>query len=541
MISQVWREESSETVIDSRHASRYRVVSVFWLSIACTLLRINGLPVLAAEPAAAGASRPAIRGILWNEDSDHRFYLDPAGTMKPERLDQLVDALADSQVTIMLICCNAKSTNYDSKVWDIFGEGFDPAKDNNQPYFGDQPPNERAEMRQAIENLRAMLAAGVDPQKRMIDRCRKRNISPWVSIRMNDAHYATVPRHPLHSRFWMEHPEYRLPNRNMNIGLNYGLRPVRDHYMALLREVCDRFDMDGLELDWNRFPLPFRVGEEIEQGKVLTEWLVEVRQVVRAAEKKWKHPICLAARVPARPEVSMGTGLDAVAWAKRGLIDHLIVAPVFESTDFDVPVERWIELLHGTGVGVTAGLETNVRAYWNEPISNTPERRRGAALAALARGSQGIYLFNYFDVPGQMPYLLNEMGAVDSLVGKDRSYVVTYVDIWIPGKPIPPTYRPLPKKLAPGESAEFSLFIGPKPLGERPGAVQLKLAPEEPGEKCVAQVTLNGQSPAAGAGFAFGPDVFREGYNTIRVANTGTSTMTIHTVELSLRFPLTSK
>ena len=43
--------------------------------------------------------------------------------------------------------------------------------------------------------------------------------------------------------------------------------------------------------------------------------------------------------------------------------------------------------------------------------------------------------------------------------------------------------------------------------------------------------------PAAGAGYAFAPDTFREGYNTIRVANAGTSVMTIEWVELSLRFP----
>ena len=65
-----------------------------------------------AMPAAADdAKRPArkpISGILYNEDDSNRFVRDPAGKMKPERLDKLVDELADSQVTIMLICCCAK-------------------------------------------------------------------------------------------------------------------------------------------------------------------------------------------------------------------------------------------------------------------------------------------------------------------------------------------------------------------------------------------------------------------------------------------------
>jgi hypothetical protein len=502
-----------------------------WFLLGCVLFRCSDNAVLGAEPTAAKASRPAIHGILFNEDDSNPFILDPAGQMKPERLDQVVDRLADSQVTVMLINVNDKNAVYDSEVWDVYGRDFDPAKGRHQPLFD-------GFFGQWAHNLHLMLKAGVCPIQRMIDRCRQRGISPWVSVRMNDAHDAAVPKSALHSRFWMEHPEYHLPNHGMNIGLNYGLKPVRDHYMALLREVCDRFDVDGLELDWVRFCPHFLTGEEAKQGKVLTKWLVEVRQVVRAAEKKWKHPICLAARVPARPEVSMGIGLDAVTWAKRRLIDHLIVAPFWATTDFDVPVERWNGLLKGTGVGVTVGLEQAIRSYWNESMPSTPEMRRGAAIASLARGSQGIYLFNYMGIVQQdaenMPYLLKEMGSVDTLANKDRSYAVTYVDINVPGSGIPSA---LPRKLATGESAEFSLFIGPKPLARARGEVKLKFSPEKPGEKCMAAVALNGQSRAAGGGFAFRSDAFRKGYNTIRVTNTAKTAMTIQTVELSLRFP----
>jgi hypothetical protein len=374
--------------------------------------------------------------------------------------------------------------------------------------------------------------------QRMIDRCRKRRISPWVSIRMNDVHDAHLLNSPLHSRFWKEHPEYwryhdRFTAWNDRC-LNYGLRPVRDHAMALVREVCDRYDMDGLELDWNRFPLHFREGEEIERGRVLTEWLGEVREVVRTAEKKWKHPICLAARVPARPEVSLGTGLDAVTWARRGLIDHLIVAPFWATTDFDIPVERWSELLKGTGVGVTAGLEILVRPYPGGPtLENTPERRRGAAMATLARGSQGIYLFNYFDAGSQMPQLLHQVHSVKTLEQMDRSYLVTFTDIQIPGKPIPAA---LPRVLRPGESAEFRLFIGPKPLPSAKGEVELTVKSEKAMEKPATRVALNG-SAAQGGSLIFAAEAFREGYNAIRVANTGPSSLTIERVELCVRFP----
>ncbi len=517
--------------------------NIFSIALIAVLLGLCGTAAQADQPSGKQADKPAIHGILYNEDDSNRFFLDPAGTIKPERLDRLVDDLADSEVTVMLICCCAKKTAFDGKAWEPQCRGFDPAKDDSQPYFGQLTPKARKHIRRWAHNQRVLFDAGVDPVGRMIQRCRQRSISPWVSIRMNDAHDVLLLKSPLHSRFWMEHPEYwRVPGLQWKGGhwsnrcLNYGLEPVRDHAMALVREVCDRYDMDGLELDWNRFPLHCRGGEEIEKGKLLTEWLVEVRNVVRAAEKKRKHPIRLVARVPARPEVALGTGRDAVGWARRGLIDHLVVAPFFATTDFDVPVERWLKLLEGTGVGVTVGLETRVQSYPGGPLlPNTPELRRGAATAALARGSQGIYVFNYFNVPTKMPNLLREMHSVDAMKGKDRGYAVTFVDINVPGKVISPA---LPKKLAPGCSADFRLFIGPKPIAGARGEVRLILAGDKPDDPCKAHVVVNGQ-PATPVkqSFTFADETFREGYNTVCVANTGESAITVKSVELAVRFP----
>ncbi len=504
--------------------------------IALSGICLTALATSRAEKRPSVTAQPLpIRGILYNEDDSNRFTFDPAGTMKPERLDQLVDELADSQVTVMLLCANAKKTGFPSQAWEPHCEGFDPTQDNQQPFLRGLPPELREGYRRWPHNLQVLLNAGIDPMQRMIDRCRKRQISPWVSLRMNDVHDAHLLDSPLHSRFWRNHPEYwRYPDRFKAWNdrcLNYALQPVRDHMLALIREVCQRYDMDGLELDWNRFPLHFREGEEAAGAKLLTAWMGEVRQVVHEAEQKWNHRILLVARVPARPEVALGTGLDAVAWAKAGLIDHLVVAPFWATTDFDIPVEQWIERLQGTGVGVTAGLEIRVEPYPGAPtIPNTPERRRGAAMAALARGSQGIYLFNYFDVGRQMPELLREMHSVDTLATKDRSYVVTFVDIHVPGKPIPAA---LPKTLAPGQSAEFRLFVGPQPLPEARGEAHLSLKPET----SKPQVTLNDHAAANDTQLTFSPAAFVDGYNTIRVTNTSPASLTVTSVELSVRFP----
>ena len=466
-----------------------------------------------------------VSGILYNEDDSHRFVMDPAGEMQPDRLDQLVDELAGTQVKVMLICCCAKKTNFPSTSWEPHCDGYDPANLKDK----------------WSRNMKRMFDLGVDPTGRMVDRCRVQGISPWVSMRMNDVHDAGELESRLHSRFWREHPEYwRYPKRFKNWNdrcLNYALQPVRDHAMALIREVLARYDIDGFELDWNRFPLHFREGEETQGGTLLTEWLAQVREAVTTAEGRVGHHIVLAARVPAVPEVSIGTGLDAVTWAKRGLIDHLIVAPFWATTDYDIPVERWNELLDGTGVGVTAGLEIRIQpAPGGTTIPNTAERRRGAAMAALARGSQGIYLFNYFDIGRAMPTLLEEMHSLEALRGKSRSYVVTYHDIHVPG-----AYhqRRLPQTPGPGAAVEWRIFVGPQPKQGARGQVQLGLRSDAPERTPSVQVEVNGIQaaalPAQGL-FGIGRDTFRDGYNTVRVTNTGAGKVVIDMVELSVLF-----
>jgi hypothetical protein len=491
------------------------------------------LPLVFSAP--LGLFAAPLSGIIYNEDDTHRFLLSAAGEAKPGQLDHLVDQLAGTHVSVLSICCCAKKTNFDSKAWEPYWEGFDPAADNSQPIFGEVPEADRPTYRTWLHNMLLFHQAGIDPNQRMVERCRKDGISPWISIRMNDVHDAHLAHSPLHSRFWMEHHEYwRYPDRFNGWNdrcFDYGLAPVRDHTMGLIKEVCDRYDMDGLELDWNRFPLHFREGEEQEKGKILTEWMAEVREIVRKAEVKKGHRILLVARVPAQPEVSAGTGLDAVTWAKRGIIDHLIVAPFWATTDFDIPVERWNELLLGTGVGVTAGIEALVRpSRGAQPIDNTVEMRRGAALASLARGSQGIYLFNYFEVPKVTPELLRELDSPEALAGKDRTYVVTYVDITIPGKPIP---APLPKSLEPGQSAKFPCFLGPE-TGQTDGRVQLGLSGANP----QVSVRLNGKEcnqQAEGASFTFRSERLQPGYNEVSVTNQTNAPLSIELVEVHLK------
>ncbi|MCA9411934.1 MAG: family 10 glycosylhydrolase [Candidatus Omnitrophica bacterium] len=508
--------------------SGIRLLSFFALSFIASGLGWDSLSL---------AQHNVISGILYNEDDSNRFMIDPPGEMTTKTLDKLVDDLAGTHVTTYIICCCAKNANYPSEAWSVYGDGFDPNLDNTQPFFGDVDPAGRDGLRRWAHNLQKMTAEGIDTNAYMIERSRKKGISPWISIRMNDAHDAPLKESPLHSRFFMDHPEFRRKTGSVgawtDVCLDYGRPEVRAHAMALIEEVCSRYDMDGLELDWNRFPLHLKEGEEDLYRDVLTEWMGEVHEVVKSAEDKWGHPIHLVARVSARPEVAYGIGLDAVEWARKGFIDHLIVAPFWATTDFNIPVEKWIENLQGTGVGVTAGLEARVQPYPGGPsLPNTPDRRRGAALAMLSRGSQGIYLFNYFEVPSAYHDLLNELDSEEVLRQKNRTYEVTYTDIQIPGDPIP---AHLPKTIGKHESAEFEIPIGPKPL---PSEVTLSVVYESTSDNPIYfPVKLNGDPVGRIDYTGRMPIDFRaltEGTNRFEIANGMDYPIVIKQVDLQI-------
>lgn len=460
-------------------------------------------------------------GIALNEDNSV-FYL----TRSPEELtlegvDAWLDNYTGTQVRELLLCPNSMRSSVASQVRQAVWDGFDPSQDNTQPFLAgmrDQPwhwpSGARAHMRHWVSNTLLLHQRGIDPYARWIARGRAGGLSPWISMRMNDVHYVDQPEHPIHDRFWREHPEYRrvpwqdepstfqAPARFLrwaDRAFDYGQPEVRAYQMAYIRELVERYDMDGFEMDWMRFGFLFRPGFEEEGADILTAFIVEVRDLLDAREKEVGHPIRLGARVPARPETARNLGMDVVAWARRGLIDMLVVTP-FLYIDFDMPIELWKRLLDGTGVMLAAGLEAYCRAYPASPVNaNSIESVRGASSAMLDRGADRVYLFNYFDrQPGrpttaqsQAAYrqLVREVGSLATMAGKSRRHIVTYADHCAPGEA---QAAALPCSCAPQRSVDFRVPIGPTPLSDQSGQVRLALEHAEGAAAGTLLVRVNG-------------------------------------------------
>ena len=344
----------------------------------------------AETPQKSATPTDSLRNMLViNEDNSHFF-----GSRKPEDmtlagLHAFVDQYADSAVTHLFLCANAMRASFRSSSRDAI---WDPV-DGKEPE-GLWP-----------QNAKRLHEAGLDPYQVWIDRCREKGVSPWISMRMNDIHSVNDPHNFMHSSFWRSHAEFwRVPNGSaspwQNRAMNYAHAEVREHQIAFVRELLERYDPDGLELDWMRFGYHLTPGHEKEQRDILTEFVRNVRSLTNNWSKKRGHPILLGVRTPAHPDAAAGLGMDAVLWAKKGLVDLIVPCPFWTSSDFDIPVELWHERLGNTArqVVIAPGLEFNARPWPGAPaVANDLASARGFAASAYHRGAESLYLFNWMD------------------------------------------------------------------------------------------------------------------------------------------------
>jgi hypothetical protein len=241
-------------------------------------------------------------------------------------------------------------------------------------------------------NLAHLVKRGYDPTGTVVDRARRRGLETFLTFRMNELHDVDVPGSPLLSKFWKEHPEYRVGGYDGwgAYALNYAEPAVRDYYFALLEEVCARFDIDGLELDFMRFPYYFPNDslKRKEYAGVMTSFMRRVRTMTEARAKERGRPLLLTARVPSTLNGCAYLGLDPAAWTRQRLIDFLTVGP-FLSTEVDIPVQDFKAAC--PGIPIYTSIEYTLG---DRPM--TREITRAAAATLLAAGADGIYSFNHF-------------------------------------------------------------------------------------------------------------------------------------------------
>ncbi len=469
--------------------------------------------------------------VIYNLDCSE-FFVGTFGGVVPESIDKLVDEHAAAGVTDMFINVCSQKTNYRSDVWESYWDGYDPSLGDNQPFFAGLDLVNRPWDTTFYINTYLLYKQGCDYPQRMIDRSRSKGVAPWISIRMNDSHEPDNPKHPLHATLWRQHPEWWLSNG----GYDFEQPIVRDYYMKLIKEVCSRYDVDGLELDYERFWLYFRPGREHEGAKLMDAFMKEARAVTRQAEKRLKHPVQLAVRVPTTPWIARRHGLDAVAWAQAGLVDMIIASPFWMSMCSDIPIETWKGALLGTDVKVAVSQEDGINSGGSGRRTGTPEEVRGIMLSGLQRGADAAYFFNLFTGPyHEWPHavyyqLLKDSGDYNALRAAPRRHAVTITHPWSAGEPGSDKYLPYT-----GTAGVFRIHIGPKPLANQKASVELGVEKPEQQPEVLVNSAVCPWSRTEGNRQVYDvpAEALNEGYNLVEVNSQQPVTLTW--VEIGVR------
>ncbi len=318
---------------------------------------------------------------------------------------------------------------------------------------------------------------GHDNLKIQTDFCHENDLESFWSMRMNDTHdahpqgyraeyHGLAPFKQQHSQCIMGKPDdfekYAKGPKHSWTSLDFSYPEVREHIFELIREVCQGYDVDGVELDFFRAPVffpPSMEGLPVKEQHLefMTDLVRRLRKMIDEVSRQRGRPLLLAARVPFTVEDARFIGLDIEKWLAEDLLDLIIagglpnwmmIESFREMVDLghrhEVPVYpsiEWASWHHWAFLDLGAAEHRTFQSWvktlygghpndldkpcyitvWNS-WSGTAAIWRGAAMNLWNAGADGIYIFNGFHSTSTDRW--REIGDPEMLAGKDMIFGV---------------------------------------------------------------------------------------------------------------------
>jgi hypothetical protein len=415
-------------------------------------------------------------------------------------------------------------THVDTISWSVLGGWGDaPVYDSQvQPIYGDahgEPPNVWSNF--TASNLKTLIKSGNDPLQLVIDFAHGNEMELFASIRMNDCHDSFLPA--IVTEWKKSHPELLVDPSGVPhnpqahplglyvIAQDFIHQEVRDRKFEIIEEVCRRYDIDGVDLNFMRHPVFFTStmrGEAASQKEleIMSQFLRRIRRLVDEQGIKRGRPILLAAIVPDSIKQARHIGLDVPLWIEQDLVD--IVIPGLGYSPYTLPVSEWIDVAKRHGVKVYPCI--NRKAPQHIPSQQVSEGFRGVASNWYRAGADGIFFWNLGTpleklsgdelVRTRSEYYsaLPELGNPRALRGKDKLFCVD--DQVLSYYQHVSSTRPLPVKLAAGHKQQVSFQVSDEQAtgADSPATLELELEFQGIDNLEKLDLTLNGHTLVGG-------------------------------------------
>jgi hypothetical protein len=304
---------------------------------------------------------------------------------------------------------------------------------------GTVPPNLKSFYRQGWNGIYnegdsgvvALEEAEYDLMHVLLERCHHNGMEFMAGLRMNDRH-----GDPWQTQFGKEHPEWRL--RDLH-GMDYRHQGVRDTVFAVAQELVERYDVDGLELDWMRHCHMFNADEAEASAHLLTDLVSRMRRMLDEKAAKRGSPLHLGVRVPATIAECKALGFDIKTWMENGSIDYLCPSDFFYNI-LNTRTEDFVALARGTRCKVYPCVHAKIAEKHFHEVPSA-DAYRALAKNFYAYGADGVSVYNFHyswradmgaekDWPSVM-HSIADLRDAGSVARGGRQYML--YPVWLPG------------------------------------------------------------------------------------------------------------
>ena len=285
---------------------------------------------------------------------------------------------------------------------------------------------------------------GGDVIATFVDQCRLTDQSPFISFRLNDTHHLDYldPADPNEagtehlSQFLWDNISYSLATYvGDRKGLNWIYQDVVAHKLAMITEICENYDIDGLELDFMRAEYYFDTAATTSSQRinVMLDFVESVRQVLNDTSPEGQYR-WLCVRIPCLISRHDALGIDVSAFEQAGVDMFNLSASSYAVQD-NTDIATIKQNLLAAKVYHELTQAVWVPSFRN--IENLDGNARDfqlytAAMKAYDRGADGISVFNFAYYRGasysELPYseppfhVLSDLGSYGNLLQKNRHW-----------------------------------------------------------------------------------------------------------------------
>ena len=359
------------------------------------------------------------------------------------------------------------------------GDGlFYPSKQGIM--FGDDlQPFQHAHEFRSWKNMQSLIARGLDPLQVLIDRSHHKGLEFFASLRLGN--YGGM------------NPDHSVANG----GRGFVHNEVREHQLAIIEELVEDYEIDGLELDFAAAPggSPFWLQKEDipEYSSLITEFISKAADI---AGSRSNGEIPLGARIYPTESLNTETGLEIRTWLERGLMDFVV--PLIYADfilDANMPIEWLVEAAHQNDISVYAMLQPYCRDESRRfySVQNASNQQMAAAAANFWQMDvDGLYTwFLSWPLGDPERRLLTDIGDPDNVQEADKHYFLRRSSEGVKGHEYPAI---LPVDITPGSNAVLPFVIADDATNPRLTETILRLGVTNLISGDSLAITLNGQS-----------------------------------------------